>query len=258
MTVLQALSIALWTSLIQARVWGSGLTLTMRFSPLATSLFCGIVLGDVPTAVITGAVIQLITMGQVAPGGQMPSEPNISAAIAVPVTILGGFEPTAAVAIAIPIGLLGGYLYQLKIFANTFAFRYIEKVVNQLDEKKFLFAIVIVPMILALIIHVPILFVSLYYGVNVVADIVTQLQGGTLFHVLEVVGGGLGALGIALLLRLIGRKELVWFFFLAFFARFMLAPLEISTVTWAVIGLIIAGIYTLSQVQTRKIIEREG
>lgn len=254
MTIWQASLIALWASFIQARTWGGGLTLTMRFSPLATSLFCGIILGDITTAVVTGGTIQLITMGQVAPGGQMPSEPTIAAAIAVPATIIGGFEPQAAVAIAIPIGLLGGYLYQVKIFLNTFAFRYIEKVVAALDERKFIFAIIILPTILCILLHFPILFVALYFGTDIVANWVSSLEGSVAFHVLEVVGGGLGALGIALLLRLIGRKELLWFFFLAYFSRYMLVSLDISAVTWAVMGIIIAGIYTLVTTQNKQTI----
>ena len=78
-----------------------------------------------------------------------------------------------------------------------------------------------------------------------VGDVVTRLEGGTLFHVLETVGGALGAVGIALLLRIIGRKEYLWFFFLAYVLRFTLAPLEVSTVTWAIIGILISGIYVL-------------
>lgn len=245
MSVWQALIIGVWVALIQGRVWGGAVTLNMRFSPLVTSLFIGIVLGDVLLAVATGGAIQLITMGQVAPGGQMPTEPNVSAAIAVPITIMSGLTPAASVAIAVPIGILGGYLYQLKQFFNTFPLRYLEKKAENLEEDKFWFATFIVPQIVSIIIHVPVIFIALYYGADVVADFVTQLEGGLLFHVLEVVGGALGAVGIALLLRIIGRKEYLWFFFLAFIAYYMLAPLEISTVTWAMVGVLIAGIYAL-------------
>jgi len=245
MNVWQALTISIWVALVQGRVFGGPITLNMRFSPLVTSLVVGIVLDDVPTAVITGGTIQLITMGQVAPGGQMPTEPSVSAAIAVPITILSGLTPEASIAIAVPIGILGGYLYQLKTFLNTFPLKYLEKVALNLEENKFFFATFIVPQFVSLLIHVPIIFIALYFGTDVVANVVVQLEGGTLFHVLEVVGGALGAVGIALLLRIIGRKDYLWFFFLAFFAGYLLAPLEISTVSWAVIGVLIAGIYGL-------------
>jgi len=245
MSVWQALIIGIWVALIQGRLWGGAITLNMRFSPLVTSLFIGIVLGDIPLAVATGGAIQLLTMGQVAPGGQMPSEPNVAAAIAVPITIMSGLTPEASLAIAVPVGILGGYLYQFRLFLNTFPLRYLEKKAENLKEGQFWFATFIVPQIVSLVIHVPIIFIALYYGAEIVADFVTQLQGGLLFHVLDVVGGALGAVGIALLLRIIGRKDYLWFFFLAFIGFYMLAPLEISTVTWAIIGVLIAGIYAL-------------
>lgn len=245
MNVAQALIIAIWVALIQGRLWGGAVTLYMRFSPLATSLFIGIVLNNVPLAVATGAAIQLITMGQVAPGGQMPSEPNVAAAIAVPVSILSGMNPESAVTLALPIGILGGYLYQLKLFLNTFPLRYLDKLANNLEERKFKFAVFIVPQIVSLLVHVPIIFIALYFGSDMVTNVVSQLEGGRLFHVLEVVGGALGAVGIALLLRIIGRKDFMVFFFLAYFANFVLRPLGISTVTWAVFGVLIAGVFNV-------------
>lgn len=252
MSVLQALAIAIWVSLVQGRFWGGAVTLHWRFSPLVTSLFCGIVLGDVPTAVITGATIQLITMGQVAPGGQMPTEPNIAASIAVPLTIMSGLSPEAAVAVAIPVGILGGYLYQLKQFGNSFPLRHLENVAYSGKENQLTFATFVVPQFVSLLVHGPIIFIALYYGADLVAGWVQNLEGGTLFHVLESVGGALGAVGIALLLRIIGRKEYMWFFFLAYIMRFMLLPLGISTVTWAVVGVLLAGIFVLIKVEAKK------
>lgn len=250
MNIWQALIISVWVALIQGRVWGGAITLNMRFSPLATSLFIGIVLGDVPLAVTTGGAIQLVTMGQVAPGGQMPIEPNVAAAIAVPVTIVSGLTPEASLAIAVPVGILGGYLYQLKQILNTFPLRHLEKQAINLEEKKFTFSTFIVPQLVSIVIHVPILFIALYWGANIVGDVVTQLEGGLAFHVLEVVGGSLGAVGIALLLRIINRKDYMMFFLLAFFGSYLLAPLEISTVSWAVIGVLIAGVYILMNTQS--------
>ncbi len=245
MSIWQALIIAIWIGLVQGRLLGGPLSLNMRFSPLLTSLFCGIILGNIPLGVVTGATLQLISMGQVAPGGQMPTEPAVAASIAVPLAITSGLTPEAATAIAIPIGILGGYLYQLKQIGNSFPLRYLEKVAQKLEESKFNFAIHAVPQVISLVIHVPVIFIALYWGADLVGNVVGQLEGGVLLHVLETVGGALGAVGIALLLRIIGRKEYMWFFFLAYILRYALDPLGVSTVTWAVIGVLIAGIYTL-------------
>ena len=58
--------------------------------------------------------------GCFSPGGSMPAEPSIAAAIAVPVALLGNLKPEAAIAVAVPVGLLGSYLYQFRFFINTF------------------------------------------------------------------------------------------------------------------------------------------
>ena len=109
LTVVQSLIIALWVAAVMSRWLGGGATLTLRFSPLMTGLVCGIVMGDVKQAMIVTAAIQLIYMGVFSPGGSMPSEPAVAAAVAVPVALLGGLKPEAAISVAVPVGLLGSY-----------------------------------------------------------------------------------------------------------------------------------------------------
>ena len=116
----QALIIALWVAAVMSRSLLGGATLTMRFSPLMTGLVVGLVFGRVSEAMMITAAIQLIYMGVFSPGGQMPSEPAVAAAIAVPVSLLGGLSPEESIGIAVPVGLLGSYLYQFRFFVNTF------------------------------------------------------------------------------------------------------------------------------------------
>ena len=212
MSVIQALIISIWVALIQARFFGYA-GLNLRFSPLMTSLFVGVVLGDVAQGVTVGAAIQLISMGQIAPGGQMATEPAVSGTVATAVAILGNLEPTAAVAIAIPVGILGSYLYTLKIIVNSFVTKYIDRVVNNLEDKKFTFAIGLLPTLLTMLTHVPVLFIALYFGADSIANVVTQLEGTVVFHILDVVASALAAVGIAILIRIIGQKTDMFFFF---------------------------------------------
>lgn len=93
LSVLQSLIMALWVAAIMSRWLGGGATLTLRFSPLMTGLVAGLVMGDVPKAMIVTAALQMIYMGVFSPGGSMPAEPSIAAAIAVPVALLGNLKP---------------------------------------------------------------------------------------------------------------------------------------------------------------------
>ncbi len=64
-----------------------------------------------------------------------------------------------------------------------------------------------------------------------------------MIHVLEVVGGGLAAIGIATTVYVIGRKDFLVFFFLAYFMSIVFKSLEITMVTYAIFGVIIALIF---------------
>lgn len=63
LSVLQSLIMALWVAAIMSRWLGGGATLTLRFSPLMTGLVAGLVMGDVPKAMIVTAALQMIYMG---------------------------------------------------------------------------------------------------------------------------------------------------------------------------------------------------
>ena len=92
MSVTQALLIAIFVAAVESRALGYA-TLTMRFSPLMAGFVVGLVLGNMPLAMVTTATIQLIYMGVVAPGGAMPSEPCISAAVAASAAVLAHLPP---------------------------------------------------------------------------------------------------------------------------------------------------------------------
>lgn len=247
LSVVQSLLIALWVAAVMSRWLGGGATLTLRFSPLMTGLVVGVIMGDVKQAMIVTAALQLIYMGVFSPGGSMPSEPSIAAAIAVPVALLGDLKPEAAIAVAVPVGLLGSYLYQLRFFINTFLGKYTDKAVEELNDRAIKRSIITLPTLASFTLFVPLVFVALYFGAPMIADVITMLEGTVVFHILEVVGGGLAAIGIATTVYVIGRKDYLVFFFLAYFMSVSLKSLNITMVTYAIFGLLIALIFIMTQ-----------
>lgn len=243
LSVMQSLIIALWVAAVMSRSFLGGATLTMRFSPLMTGLVVGIVMGDVKNAMIVTAALQLIYMGVFSPGGSMPSEPAVAAAVAVPVALLGGLTPEASIAIAVPVGLLGSYAYQFRFFLNTFILKRVDDHIENLDDGAITRTVILYPIIAAFIVFVPLMFVALYWGAPVIADVVTRLEGTPVLHVLDVIGGGLAAIGIATTVYVIGRKDYIPFFLLAYFMSVILKPLEVTMVTYAIIGTILALIF---------------
>lgn len=247
LSILQSLLIALWTAAVMSRWLGGGATLTLRFSPLMTGLVVGIIMGDIAQAMIVTAALQMIYMGIFSPGGTMPAEPSIAAAIAVPVALLGNLTPEAAIAVAVPVGLLGSYLYQFRFFINTFLGKYTDKAVDDLNSKAISRSIILYPTIASFALFVPLVFFALYLGAPIIADIIVALEGTIVIHILEVVGGGLAAIGIATTVYVIGRKDYMVFFFLAYFMSVIFKPLEITMVAYAIFGVIFALIFVQSQ-----------
>lgn len=247
LTVWQSLLIALWVAGVMSRAFLGGATLTLRFSPLMTGLICGLVMHDVKSAMIITAAIQLIYMGVFSPGGTMPSEPAIAAAIAVPVALLGNKDPNSAIAVAVPVGLLGSYLYQFRFFLNTFIGKLTDKAVEDLNDRKITLSVIVYPTIVSFLLFAPLTFIALYWGAPVIAGVVKALQGTVVFHILEVVGGGLAAIGIATTISVIGKKSYIVFFLLAYFMSVVFASLNITMVTYAIVGALIAAIFVLTK-----------
>ena len=247
LSVVQSLLIALWVAAVMSRWLGGGATLTLRFSPLMTGLVVGLIMGEVAQAMIVTAALQMIYMGVFSPGGSMPAEPSIAAAIAVPVALLGDLSPEAAIAVAVPVGLLGSYLYQFRFFINTFLGKYTDKAVEDLNTKAMARSIILYPTVASFLLFVPLVFIALYLGAPLIADVIKALEGTVVIHILEVVGGGLAAIGIATTVCVIGRKDYLVFFFLAYFMSVVLKSLDITMVTYAIFGIIIALIFVQSQ-----------
>ncbi|HBK5536193.1 TPA: PTS sugar transporter subunit IIC, partial [Enterococcus faecium] len=247
LSVVQSLLIALWVAAVMSRWLGGGATLTLRFSPLMTGLVVGLIMGEVAQAMIVTAALQMIYMGVFSPGGSMPAEPSIAAAIAVPVALLGDLSPEAAIAVAVPVGLLGSYLYQFRFFINTFLGKYTDKAVEDLNTKAMARSIILYPTVASFLLFVPLVFIALYLGAPLIADVIKALEGTVVIHILEVVGGGLAEIGIATTVYVIGRKDYLVFFFLAYFMSVVLKSLDITMVTYAIFGIIIALIFVQSQ-----------
>lgn len=259
LSVAKSLLIALWVAGVMSRWLLGGASLTLRFSPLMTGLVVGIVMGKVADAMIVTASLQLIYMGVFSPGGSMPSEPAVAAAIAVPVALLGNLTPEASIAIAVPVGFLGSYLYQFRFFLNTFIGKKTDVAIEKMDEKAIKRSIITYPTIASFVLFVPLIFVALYFGAPVIADVVAKLEGTVFLHILDVVGGGLAAIGIATTIYVIGRKDYLLFFLLAYFLSVILKDMNVNMLVYAILGTIISilAVGNKNQAKEDKVVKTE-
>lgn len=135
MEVIQGLLIILlsfWVVLDQ-----QGLVLSTWF-PIMVSLFVGIIMGDMKTAMIIGGTFQLMALGVANIGGS--SVPNwglaalVGGFIAIKTTSNVESAKAVALAVGVPVGMLGIQLDVLAKILNTYVTHAAQKAAN---EKKF-------------------------------------------------------------------------------------------------------------------------
>ena len=92
----------------------------MLSQPLGAALVAGLATGKLSEAMVVGAGIQLVYLGVTStPGGNVPSDPALASAIAIPIALGVGMNAEAAVALAVPFGVLGVFMDQLRRTINA-------------------------------------------------------------------------------------------------------------------------------------------
>jgi len=243
-TILQAVLIAGWVAIVESRIIGYTLSGFLRFTAVGTGLIVGLIMGNVPQAMIIAATIQLVYMGVIAPGGTTPAETVVATAVAVPVALVSGMDPAQSIAVAVPIGLLAAYLVSVRFFLNSLITHWVDRLADELNDKGITFASIILTTIITILLFFPSVFVAVYYGAPLI-DAFLKTIPQSILHALTVVGGSLPALGIALTLAVIGRKELMPFYLLAYFSSLILKPLNVNAIIYAIIGGVAAYIYVM-------------
>ena len=108
-------------------------------SVLGSPIFIGFCLGlyfdQVATGLSIGASIQLVYLGVILTGGNLPTDAVLAATIALPVALKTGLDADAAVALAVPFGVLGVFLDQMRRTSNSIWVRMGDKCAAQGDTK---------------------------------------------------------------------------------------------------------------------------
>ena len=214
MIVFQAISIALLATLGQWWFFGP-VTMTL-VNPLTSGTLVGIIMGDPMTGMLAGANIQLIYLGYISAGGTMPSNTITAGIYGSVLTILSGADPAIAATFAIPFSMIGLLQNQVYMTSNTVwihkADKYLEKgnirgvrLMNFLPSFCTAFILYGIPG-----------FAIVYFG-NGWAESLINAVPDSVINALQVVGGIMPALGIAMLLNYLGKKNLIPWFFAGFF-----------------------------------------
>lgn len=246
MTLWQAALIALfaylgrkqtpWLCCVTGGWWGVG-------RPLVAGLICGIILGDVTSGVLCGLAVQAIYIGQITPGGALPSDVNLAAYIGIPLAMVSGGGADMAVALAIPLGAIGVALFNFLMMFNTVLPHYADKCAERGDAAGVRRAN-LVGAFFMFVERFPVVMLACYFGAAVVQDAFALLPV-FVTDFLGVVGNLLPALGFAILLKQIVLEK--WMVFLFILGWVLTSSFGLSTVALVFVAIALALIYAMAR-----------
>jgi len=229
----EALLIALWAGIAGIDLF-NGLTHIHR--PVVTGLVVGLILGDVQTGLIAGATLELVWMGMVPLAGAQPPNVVIGGIIGTSFAILTQQEPTVAVGIAVPfavavqglITLLFTAFAPIMHKADNFALEANHRGIERINY---------LGMSILFTMYFIIAFLPIYFGADAAAKFVESVPewfiGG-----LSVAGGIMPAIGFAMLLKIMLKKEYAMFLIVGFvLAAYMQLPILAIALIGAAVAL---------------------
>lgn len=219
---------------------------SMLLQPVVIGVFVGLLTGDMSLAMKIGAGLQLVYLGVTStPGGNVPSDPALAGCIAIPLGVMSGMTPEVAIALAIPFGVLGVFVDQLRRSTNAIWVHMADRYAEKADTKGILRTAFLYPAAAGFIIRFPIVFAIDFFGVTAVEKLISVLPQW-LMHSFEIMGGILPALGFAITLSVIGKKTLIPFFVIGFFA---VMYLKLDTMAVAIFATCMALLFGLFQMK---------
>lgn len=209
-----AIFAGLWWWIMKTDI-GYAITHAIR-QPLFVALPIGLMLGDLNEAIRIGAAIQLLYIGLVAAGSNLPADDCLAGLIAIPIAVETGLSSELAIAIAVPVGIMGAFVDQLRKTINVIFVHMADRYAEQGNTKRIYFAAVVYPTILSFFMRFPIPFLAITFGADAVTNFMAMIPEW-LTNGFAVAGGILPALGFALTIFVIGKKQLLPWFFIGYF-----------------------------------------
>lgn len=216
------------------------------YRPLVAGFVVGLILGDPVAGAQIGAAINILYLGFISAGGSIPADPSVAGWVGTALALGGGLDEAAAITLGVAVGLLGTFIFFTRmsvdaVFAHWADAR-AEKgdisgvaMMNWLPPQIFLFIISFFPATLAV-----------FLGAPVVENAITWLTTNAPFVLkgLQIAGGLLPAIGIAMNMRFIFRGSVIPYFFIGYVLA-VAGGEGINIVAIGVIGVALAFLHVL-------------
>ena len=209
--------------------------------PVVLGVVIGAIYGDVPTGLILGASIQLMYMGGIEAGGNIPSDQGLAACIAIPAALSTSLDTGTAVALAVPFGVLGVLINNVRRTINAFYNTKADQFVQEHKYGTLMKFSFLRPWLTNGVLYFTPVFIATLFGAPVVQAFINVIPDWAM-NGLNNAGNMLPALGFALTLVVMGKPQYLPFAVLGFF---LYSVLKFSMLTGAVFALCFALIASL-------------
>lgn len=246
----QALLIGIWAGIAGIDMF-DGLTHVHR--PIVTGLVVGIILGDMEKGLIVGASLELVFMGMVPLAGAQPPNVVIGGIIGTSIAILGNLDAAAAVGIAIPFAVAAQAGITLLFTAFSPLMHKADKYAEAADTKA-IEKINYLGLAILFASYFLCAFLPIFFGADKATAIVEMIPS-YIIGGLSVAGGMMPAIGFAILIKIMLKKEYIPFLIGGFV---LVAYFNIPILALALVGLAIAMYdFNLKENQERTVVVKE-
>ncbi|EEQ8600277.1 TPA: PTS mannose/fructose/sorbose transporter subunit IIC [Escherichia coli] len=231
---------------------GSVLDEFQTHRPLIACTVIGLILGDLKTGIILGGTLELIALGWMNVGAAQSPDSALASIISAILVIVGQQSIATGIAIALPVAAAGQVL---TVFARTITVVFqhaADKAAEEAAEEARFRTLDILHVsalgVQALRVAIPALIVSLFVSADMVSNMLNAIPE-FVTRGLQIAGGFIVVVGYAMVLRMMGVKYLMPFFFLGFLAG---GYLDLSLLAFGGVGVIMALVYIQLNPQWRK------
>ncbi|WP_369900827.1 PTS N-acetylgalactosamine transporter subunit IIC [Bacillus manliponensis] len=230
--LLQALLVAIWAGIAGIDLF-NGLFHIHR--PIVTGFVIGLIFGDVTTGVMTGAAIELVWAGMVPLAGAQPPNVVIGGIIGTSFAILTGQDPQVAIGIAVPFAVAVQACITLMFTAFSPVMHKADQYAQEANTKG-IERINYLGILTLFVFYFVIAFLPIYFGAEAAKGVVETLPKW-LISGLGVAGGMMAAIGFAMLLKIMLKKQYVAFLIVGFI---LVTYMKMPVIAVALIGIAIA------------------
>lgn len=207
--------------------------------PLPLSVLVGLVMGDVPTAMIVGATIQPMFLSQTQAGWVITEDTSAAGIITAAVVITTGVSMQSAMAIAVAVGVVMCQLTNVRMTVGAVWNHLTDKYIAEGKYEKTWLSSVVFPSLFKIILYWIPMTLALYFGAESLGFFINGLPEW-LQNGLSAVGSLMPILGFAIVASAITKKGMFPFYIAGFF---VVAYSGLSAIGIALLGLFVAFFY---------------